>query len=904
MNIFQRIFQRRKLYNDLDEELRQHLEERTEQLMREENLPRHQAEQAARKAFGNTTLLEERSRETWQWPRLESILADGRYAARQLIKSPGITLVAIATLALGIGASTAIFTLTSNIILKSLPVPHPSQLVQYELRDGDRMRGLSGPLYTLLRQRQTTSSDLLAWTNLAWMKDEKISVRSGSQSSLEDIQFLSGNCFRILELQPYLGRGFSEQDENPSSLPVIVSYDYWRSHFAADPNALGQTLTIADHPATIIGVMPRAFDGLTANLHPSVYLPLSATNVFLSKDETTAAWPSHSGFYVLGRLKPGATLKQAIVEAQTMEPTLRKDADPSGIFLAQFFKSLRLSVREGSSGVSWLKATYESPLLVLELLVALLLVLCSVNTALVMLARISGRQQEYAVRAALGARRHRIVRQVLVETLLLATPGFALGIFLGWFGAHALTTMLTFDGPPEPLDLRPNTVILTVNAAVTLLIALGAALVPAYRAAGTAPALDLKASGRSVAAKNLGGWAIALQVAVSICLVSTAFLLGNTLTRLLTAHSGFDFENAAAASIDLASLKLPEEQGNQLFQRFAAALESKPGLSSSAFVSSLPLAGHFILSRAFSFDRQHHLHSHPSMSFAGITSSYFAAAGTHILEGDPTPQATRDSDGTANCVLSQSLAQFFFPGENPLGQLVYFSTFGKPDGTIVDPKKACRVVSIAEEAKYVSLRRPAPEILYQLFRLNVISDYAPTSDGAVLVRAASTSLALAAIRSAAADTLPPAAIVKVQTFADRAHDDLSRERMLVLLSGSFALLALLLTALGLFGLLMRSVNLRTREIGIRVALGAQRYAILMALGKRAFLEIAIGLAAGTTVAILLSRTIHKILNLPGTSGATGYLLAALLILAVAALAVLAPARRAAKVDPMQALRTE
>ncbi len=180
---------------------------------------------------------------------------------------------------------------------------------------------------------------------------------------------------------------------------MIVGYDYWRAKLASgvpsgDSAGLGQTLVIDGHPATVIGVMPRGFDGLTAGLHPAVYLPLSSTKIFLNKDELTASWPSHSGFYVLGRLKPGITLKQARVEAQTLEPTLRKDADPTGIFYAQFFKALRLSARDGSSGFSWLKTTYESPLLVLELLVALFLVLCSVNTALVMLARVSGRQQE------------------------------------------------------------------------------------------------------------------------------------------------------------------------------------------------------------------------------------------------------------------------------------------------------------------------------------------------------------------------------------------------------------------------------------------------------------------------------------------------------------------------------
>lgn len=826
-----------------------------------------------------------------------NLAADAKYALRQLVKSPAITFIAVATLALGIGANTAIFTLTWNIILKGLPVPSPDRLVEYELRNGDTVHGLSGPLYQLLRQRQTTSTDLLAWTS-----DEKISLRHGDQTSLETVQMLTGNSFSILEMQPYLGRLFSDGDQD--STPAVLDYAFWQNRFAADRNVMGQTVTVENHPVTIIGVMPRAFTGLTASLHPAIYLPLSFTNTIYEKDYTTSNWPGHGGFYALGRLKPGASLGQATVELRTLEPSLRKDADPSGIYLAQFFKALRLNVRSGSSGLSWLKSTYESPLLVLELLVAFLLLLCSVNTALVMMARVSGRQQEYALRMALGARRSRIVSQVLVETLLLAVPGLLIGIMLGWFGAHALTGMLTSDGTPQQLSLHPNTLILTVNIAATLLVALGAGLIPAMRAAGTAPALDLKASDRSVAARRMGGWAIAFQVAISICLVSTAFLLGGTLARLLTGHSGFDFDNAATATIDLGPLKLSDAQGNQLFNRFAAALEARPGVRAAGFTGLLPLAHHYTISRAFSVDRHGAVHSDSSMFFSSVTPGYFTAAGTRIVEGDAAPQATRAASGMASCVLGQSLAKHFFPDQDAIGEAVYFATAGKPDGTVLDPKAACRVVSIAEDTQYISLRRPALPVMYQLFRLNVLSDYAPTSDADLIVRGASSTLALAAIRDAAAEIIPSGAIVKSQSFSARAEDDLSRERMLVWLSSCFATLALLLTALGLYGLVMRSVTLRTREIGIRIALGAGRKSIFVALGQRTLIEVIIGLAAGTLCALLTAHAIQQMLDLHSAQPLAHYLLAAGLILVVALLAVAAPARKAAGIDPMHALRAE
>jgi predicted permease len=903
MNIFRSIFQRRKLYNDLNEELRQHIEERTEQLMRQENMPRKEAEQAAKKAFGNATLLEEQSREVWQWPTLESIWADAKYALRQLAKSPGITFVAIATLALGIGANTAIFTLTWNIILKGLPVPHPEQLVSYEMRDSSGSgTGLSGPLYTQLRQRQKTSTDIFA------MASSQTFVRNNTHTTQQYVQMLTGNAFNVLGLQPALGRAFTEQDDKSQGtqgIPAILSDEYWQSEFHGDPSILGRTLVVDDHPVTIVGVLPRAFDGLilTTNQHPAVYLPMSLADFLITKD--ALAQPGFMMFMAMGRLRPGSTVAQAVAEAHALEPSMRKAADPSGMMLDGFFKTYRLHVEDGRSGISYLKTTFESPLLVLELLVAFLLILCCVNTALVMLARVSGRQQEYALRAALGARRLRLIRQVLLETLLLAIPGVVAGIALGWYGAHALFNMLGQTDTHMAAGLRPNSVILAFNLVSTFVIVLGAGLLPALRAAKTAPALDLKAADRGVAAKHLGGWAIALQVAVSLCLVSTAFLLGGTLTSLLSQNSGFVTKNAAYAEIGLSALKLDKAHTETLYSRLLAAVQTKPGVTAAGYTSMAPLSGDFGVAGMFSLDSKHVVHSEHNLFYTSATPGFFAAVGTRILAGTPSFAAP---DALSRCVLSNTMARFFFPGENPIGQQIRYTVSGKADGTDLDPKNGCLVVAVAEDVHYQSLHKPVTHAVYFIDspeqQQSVNNNLFVSANNNLFTRAASDHLALAAVRQAMKEVVPAEADVKVMTFTDLANHDLSRERMLVSLSSGFALLALLLTALGLYGLLMRSVNLRTREIGIRVALGAQHKTILMALGKRAFLEVAIGLAAGTTIAIFLSRIIHKILNLPGTSGATGYLLAALLILAVAGLSVLAPARRAATVDPMQALRTE
>ncbi len=897
MGWLQRMFQHRR-YDDLAAELREHIEQKTEHLIRIEGMSRAEAEHAARRAFGNLTLIEERSREVWQWPKLESLWADAKFAVRQLAKSLAITIVAVVTLTLGIGANTAIFTLTWNIVLKGLPVPHPEQFVVYEMRDGLNGTGLSGPLYTQLRQRQKTSVDIFAMTN------EFIPVRNGTHTTKQFVQMFSGNAFNVLGLEPALGRTFTEQDDKnqgEQGIPAVLSYEYWQSEFHGDPHALGRTLVIADHPVIITGILPRGFDGPIANQHQAVYLPLSFAKFVFTKDVLTQ--PGSMMLQAMGRLRPGIKLSNAIAEAHALEPSLRKAADPGGLMLNGFFKNYRLHPEDGHSGIDHLKDRYKSPLLVLELLVGFLIVLCCVNTALVMLARVSGRQREYALRAALGAGRLRLVRQVLLETFLLAIPGALLGVSLGWYGARVLFGMITPSDEHIVADLHPNAIILTFNLVSTFVIVLGAGLLPALRAAKTAPALDLKAVDRSVAARHLGGWAIALQIMVSLCLVSTAFLLGGTLTSLLTQNSGFVIRNAAYAFIGLDDLKLDEVQTHNLYGRLLATVQSKPGVTAAGYTSVRPLTGGFGVTGMFSLDSKAHVHSDHNIFYTAATPGFFAAAGTRILSGTPVFAAPK---AIQECVVSKTMASYFFPGENSIGQEIHYAVEGKADGTDLDPKNvACLVVAIAEDVRYQSLRKPIAHAVY----LMGSPDQQQGSGNNLFVRASSTDLAVAAVHQAAKEVIPPGAEIIISPFTGLADWDLIRERMLVSLSGTFALLALLLTALGLYGLLMRAVNLRTREIGIRVALGAQRRAILVALGKQPLLEVLIGLGAGTAVAILLNRVIHGILNLPGVNlpgvtGVTGYLLATLLILTVAALAVLAPARRASKVDPMQSLRAE
>ncbi|MHB8303035.1 MAG: ABC transporter permease [Acidobacteriaceae bacterium] len=901
MNLLRQLFSRGKMIGDLTEEMQQHLDEKIEALVAS-GMPREEAVHAARRAFGNATLLEQRSREVWMWPWMESILADVKFALRQLRKSPGITLIAVLTLALGIGANTAVFTLTWDVILKSLPVPHPDKLVEYEMRNGDSMIGLSGPEYAALRQRQKVCTDLLAWAS------DSASVRKdGALERRAHIQLLSGNAFHVLEMQPYLGNFFSERadsDAGAQGIPAILSYDYWQEKFHADDRAMGQTLIVAGHPVTVVGVMPKAFEGLTANFHPALYLPLSFADLLYGKDFRNH--PGHFGHFVLGRLKPGMTVAAASAEVNAIEPSIRKEADPTGIYMNQFFKPFRLRVQDGRSGVSWVKATYARPLLVLEMLVAFLLLLCCLNTALVMLARVSGRQQEYAVRCALGAGRYRLIRQVLIETILLTIPGLIGGLLMGWAAAGALVAMLGTMGSASSMDVRPNGVILGFNLGVGLLVAFSAGLWPAFRAAKTTPALDLKTTDHSVAARQMGGWVVVLQVAVSVSLVTSAVLLGGTLGRLLTERSGFRAQGTALASIDLSATKPQPAETARTVGGLLEDVRRKPGVIASGFIDVKPLIGFFGASREFAIDAHGNIHSDPHIFYIRVSPGYFDAIGTRLLAGESA--ASTAQDAMPQCILSHDLAAFFFPGKNAVGRIVYASTFHQPDGTNLDPKNGCRVTGIAENARIVSLRAAAPRIIYSVILPSVLSraslDAFSSFNINLIVHAKTDAVAVAALHDTVKQVLPNSAEVKYQTFHQLEDQDLNRERMLVSMSGVFAFLGLLLTALGMYGLLMRNVVLRTKEIGIRVALGAQRWQIVWTIARKALIEVGVGLLAGAAITIVLDREIRHLLEEPQAANRWDYLIGAGVILMVAGIAVYFPARRAASIDPAQALRAE
>ena len=884
-----------RVERDLDDEVRSYARMLAEE-GRDRGLSSQEARRQALIELGGVEQVKEQVREVRMGTRLETVWQDLRYAARMLRKNPGFSAAVALTLALGIGANAAIFTLTYAVILKSLPVPDPGQLVRYTFREsGVSDLSISGPAFDSLRRHETVNQDILAWSNTDLAVDENGTVTRASGA------LMSGNGFRVLELQPYLGRVFGETDDvtggGPNGYQALLGYDYWKRHFQQNPGIVGHPLNVNGRAVAVIGVLPEGFDGLIAGMPTDIVLPLSFEEVS-NAPHSARHFAGSFWLTVVGRLKPGESVAAAQANLRATDAVVREEADPSHTFLRGFFAPFKFGVESGRGGRSFLKVDYAGPLLVLEILVGLLLLLCCANTALLMLARASGRAREFAVRSALGASRRRLFRQVFSEVGLLAACGLLIGVWLGWVAARALVAMLAQVGQAPELDVTPRITILAFAAAVTILSALASGLWPALRASRAAPALDLKQGEALSSSKRLGSWIVPLQVAISIALLAAASLLGGTLVHLLLEHTGFRSDGLVMADVDLSAVKPTSEQAAQDARQMVEALENAPGIRAAALLYGPPLHNGWSAGHYFSVGEHGAVHSDMQTWPETVSSAYFTAVGTRILEGRAFDKS--DEGINATCVLSASAAAFFFPSEEPVGRFVY-SGGGDPskDGAHLDPKDACRVIGIAEDVHFQSLREAPPRMLYSL---------ASAGDGVtqftLAVRGSGLGLSASALRNAAKQVVPLAPVPAIYTFRELVNAHLQQERMLTALSTCFAAIALLLTALGLYGLLARSVLLRTREIGLRLALGApRRDALLMVVGQGMRLAV-IGAAIGIAVALAVTRLLRSLLF--GVRGADLITFAAVVavLVAVAALASFIPARRATRLNPTEALRYE
>ncbi len=876
MNWIPSFFRRGKLYDDLSEEMRLHIEERAEQLMGE-GMSRKEAEQAARRAFGNKTLIEERSREVWQWPTLESIWADVRFAWRQLKRSPGFTFAAIVTLALAIGANAVVFSVMNAFVLRPLDLPHADSL--YALQHGSEASGYESYAdYVDLRDRNRTFESLIAYNAMQGGLD------AGQDPSSVWIIEASGNYFDALGLKPYLGNFFHAADEHgPGSAPYIVlTYDYWHTHFQDDRAVVGRVVRLNRHPFTILGVAPPSFHGTLLFFNPEVFIPIVEHPTLGGEDLNRRE--QHWVFELMGHLKPGATPAQAIADLNSigsqLEKTYPKDERKMTFVLA----------RPNLYG-DYLGRPVKAFMAGLMLLAALILLAACANLGSLFAARAADRSREVAMRLALGASRKRILRGLFTEALMISLAGGGLGLAGSVVLLRALSAWQPFPRWPIHIGVNPDATVYGFALLLALVSGLLFGAVPVRQVLRTNPYEVVKAGSGSRAGKPIGLRDVLLVVQIAICavLVTSSMVAVRGLARSLHANFGFEVENILLAETDLGMADYSPDRVPVMQRRMIEALQALPGVEAVGLADGLPLGDGAGSSIVFN-DTTTDLRSANAVTNApvfNISPEYFRAAGTSLLTGRAfTWQDDKDAPrvGVVNGEFARKL---FGSTAGALGRFYKIK-----DGTRI------QVVGIAEDGKYGSLTEDPKPVMF----LPILQS--PSRSTQLLVRSKRDPQLLGAAVRGTLRELDAGLPILIETRQGPMGTLLFGPQMATISLGVLGVMGAMLSITGIFGMAAYAVSKRLRELGIRIALGAQRKEVLQAALGRPLKLLAFGSAAGLILGVLASRVLAFIVYqaTPRDPLVLGGVVLAMLLLGLVATWV--PAQRALSVDPLILLRED
>jgi predicted permease len=883
-SVISALFHRSLVEKEIEEELRAHIQDRANDLERS-GVPRAEAERRARLEFGGYQKFKEEIREAQGTHFLETLIQDLRFGLRMLRKSPGFTAVAVLTLALGIGANTAIFTMTNGLMLHTLPVRDPGQLVEilhhYPGEPEPGFNGFSWDAYQTIRDGNHVFSDLIVGStmNFGTVRGDKL------QPQTVFVGAVGGTFFHALGVRAAAGRLIGPEDVHMGDhAPVaVVSWSFWKSRFDLDPAVIGKKIVVGDDaPLTIIGVTQRGFYGLSEQAKQDIWWP-------------TSLGPSQGwGFPLLGRLKPDVSIEQVRVELGVLFQTVvnAPDADP-------FVRQMKLRIEPAGNGVSTpVSQMLSTPLTVLMATVGLLLLLACANLAGLLLARGASRQREMAVRVCLGAGRGRLLRQTLTESLLLSLVGSAVGIFLAYFVARALIRVFASGrfimGAPVHFEalINPDAHVLLFTAAIALLTAFLCGAAPAKSASNTAPASALQQVariGESRARRLFGKSLVASQVALSLVLVSSAGLFVGYLSHLRNLNLGFERNNLLLVTLDFAQSGYNAAQFSRLWQELAMRLDAIPGVSSATFSSVSPIEGPH--AGAFAFAEGHpEKRTQASMNY--VAPDYFETYGTPFLAGRDF--SARDQAGSPVAIINEAAARDCFGNENPVGRHIILShiTFRKDE-------KTYEVVGVVRDAKYNDLQQAAPPTIYpDLLQQDFIG-----SQLAIRTRIDPGGVA-SAIRQTEPAVLKDVPIVRIMTMNEQIDSSIVPQRLIAMLSAGFGALGALLAAIGLYGLLAYTVAGRTHEIGVRMALGAAGTDVIRIVLRDALWMVCAGLAIGAPLAFWGKRVAASLIPDLPVANPLPIVVAAAIMIAVGLIAAHLPARRAMRVDPMVALRYE
>jgi predicted permease len=902
---------RGRLEAEMDAELADHLDRRVADLVRG-GLALEEAERRARVEMGSTVVSKEQMRASLGLRWSDELIADLRYAMRLLKKSPGFTLIAVGSLALGIGANTAIFTVAQHMLLDKLNVAHPDELKMFywsegkdgvaqeqwgewdNLPDGAQVgSSFTYPVYEQLRRDNKSLADVFAFKNYGRMT---VTIRGDAEAA--ETEMVSGNYYSTLGVQPQLGRGIQESDDGEmGSGPVVVISDrLWTNRFGRAADVLGKSILVNATPMTIVGVNPPGFTGAySAQGTPDIFLPFSMQPIVAPQDMGSENAPSllqsKSMWWVLvmGRAKPGVNAATAEAELNVAMNAAVRATMP----VKSDNQLPRLLLRDGNRGQNPNAEDLEKPVVVLMALSGLVLLLACANLANLLLARVGARRREMSVRLALGAGRWRILRQTMTESLLLSVMGGAAGLLLAWAMRNALPRMLADSWEPA-LEAKFSWPIFLFAAAVSIATGFVFGLGPAWHATRVQVNASLKDSGQTVThrRRGLGGKAIvALQVALSMVLVTGAGLFVRTLMRLESEGLGIRSHNLLLFSVELPETRYPKAASTPVLQRLEERVTAVPGVE-AATLTYVPLIsgnaeGHTFIPQG----QQRKAEGNPSALVNRVGANFFSTYGIRIVAGRGFDGRDTQSSRKVT-VVNESLAKKYFPNGNPVGK-----TFEEG----VDHPITYEIVGVCTDAKYYRVRKDAEPTYY--------APYSQMDDGLhEATFAIRTSLAgeaiLPALRDAVRHVDPNLPMLDVRTQDEQIAANLRQERIFAGLTSGFGVLALALACVGVYGVMAYSVSRRTSEIGIRLALGAARRQVLAMVLREASWLSAVGIGAGLAAALLLARVVKSMLYGIAPDDPLTLVGGALVLMGAALAAGWIPARRAAGVEPMVALRHE
>jgi putative ABC transport system permease protein len=834
---------------------------------------------------------------------LESFVQDVRYGLRQLRQSPGFALVAVMSLALGIGANTAIFQLVDAVRLRTLPVEKPWELLSIDLAPGSERSGwystrsaeLTYALWEQIRAQQQSFTGVLAWSAA------RFNLALGGEARYAEGLYVSGQFFRHLGVHPLLGQTFSAADDHGAcnNLGAVISYAFWQREFAGDTGVLGRTVNLDGRAFQIVGVTPASFFGVEVGDRYEVAIPLCAEPLLSEDGKGRIAVRRAWWLSMMGRLKPGWTAQRATAHLRALSPGIMQGTLPSDFQpdIAKRYLANKLQATAGGTGISGLRHEYETQLWLLLATTGVVLLIACANLANLLLARASVREREVAVRLAIGASRARLVRQLLAESLLLALTGSALGVALAQVLSRALVAFLSTPDNPLFVGLWVDMRVLAFTAVLAVCTCILFGLAPALRATQMTPAAAMRAGGRGTTAGRerfgLRRGLAATQIALSLVLLVGALLFVRSLHNLSVVDAGFRPEGVLAINLDLRQAGYTKERRPVMYRELLQHLTARPSVLSAAQVLLTPVSGGGLDDTVIP-EGAAGTESSKVSHFNLIGPAYFRTMGTPLIVGrDFDDHDTLSSPRVA--IVNEAFARQFFSRSNPVGRAFRLRVLpGNPDPVY-------RIVGLVKNTKYYELREDFTPICF----LPMAQDDELGAGRATFVVRTKAPMGevMSAVKAAVAEVSPGIGI-EFHALAGQLHDSLARERLMATLSGAFGLLAGLLATMGLYGVIAYMVARRRNEIGVRMALGADRGQVIRLVFRESGLVLAAGLSAGACLALATGRAAATLL-FGLTPHDPGTLLAAIALLSMVTIAAsYGPARRAAALEPMAALRDE